>query len=143
MSSARVLRCSVQSGNERNPHCLLQMSGETALSKREEGGDDVKSAWPSDALGYTRVTMAGTKGRQPARGSQSHQNFPQFRLGAATRPHEVGIASNRGSACRGEYVLESCTHRPSYQGSREWLNSDVTSEHAKLGNKGEVVTRHP
>jgi len=34
---------------------------------------------------------------------------PQFRLGAETRPHEVGIDSNRGSACRGEYVLGSCT----------------------------------
>ena len=28
----------------------------------------------------------------------------QFGLWAATRPHEVGVASNRGSACRGEYV---------------------------------------
>ena len=36
---------------------------------------------------------------------------PQFRLGSATRPHEVGIGSNRGSAGRGEYVLGSCTHR--------------------------------
>ncbi len=23
--------------------------------------------------------------------------------------------------CHGEYVLESCTHRPSRQGSREWV----------------------
>ena len=30
----------------------------------EEGGDDAKSAWPSDTLGYTRVTIASTKGRQ-------------------------------------------------------------------------------
>src|SRR3989344_6360817 len=28
----------------------------------EEGGDDVKSAWPSDALGDTHATMADTKG---------------------------------------------------------------------------------
>src|SRR5436190_4697501 len=27
------------------------------------------------------------------------------------------IASNRGSACRGEYVPGSCTHRPSHHGS--------------------------
>ena len=26
----------------------------------EEGGDDAKSAWPFDALGYTRVTIAST-----------------------------------------------------------------------------------
>ena len=30
--------------------------------------------------------------------SQSHQSRPQFGLRAATRPHEAGIASNRGSA---------------------------------------------
>ncbi len=28
---------------------------------------------------------------------------------SATRLHEAGIASNRGSARRGEYVLKSCT----------------------------------
>ena len=27
------------------------------LRRGEEGGDDVKSAWPSDALGYTHDTM--------------------------------------------------------------------------------------
>ena len=36
---------------------------------------------------------------------------------AATRPHEVGIGSNRRSAGCGEYVLGSCTHRPSSQQS--------------------------
>jgi len=29
----------------------------------EEGGDDVRSAWPFDALGYTRGTMDSTMGR--------------------------------------------------------------------------------
>jgi len=28
----------------------------------EEGGDDVKSAWPSDALGDTHATMVSTTG---------------------------------------------------------------------------------
>jgi len=28
----------------------------------EEGEDDAKSAWPSDALGYTRGTIAATTG---------------------------------------------------------------------------------
>jgi len=32
----------------------------------EEGGDDDKSAWPSDALGYTHVTMGRTT-RLPSR----------------------------------------------------------------------------
>jgi hypothetical protein len=35
----------------------------------EEGGDDVKSAWPFDALGDTRATMAITEGCEAARWS--------------------------------------------------------------------------
>ena len=46
LSSARVVRCSVKSENERNPRCQLHVSGATAGEKQEEGGDDVKSAWP-------------------------------------------------------------------------------------------------
>ena len=62
MSSARVLKCSLKWGNERNPYPMFYMSSGTALFLGEEGEDDVKSAWPSDALGYTRATMAVTKG---------------------------------------------------------------------------------
>ncbi|CAM9787972.1 unnamed protein product, partial [Phaeothamnion confervicola] len=46
LSSARVVRCWVKSRNERNPCGQLSFSGQTAGSKPEEGGDDVKSAWP-------------------------------------------------------------------------------------------------
>ena len=51
LSSARVVRCWVKSHNERNPYLLLPArnggdSKETAGDKPEEGGDDVKSAWP-------------------------------------------------------------------------------------------------
>ena len=35
----------------------------------EEGGDDVKSAWPFDALGYTHATMVRTMGCQAVRRS--------------------------------------------------------------------------
>jgi hypothetical protein len=45
-SSARVVRCWVKSRNERNPYRLLYFSNETARANREEGGDDVRSAWP-------------------------------------------------------------------------------------------------
>ena len=45
------MRCSVKSGNERNPCPLLPArnggnSRETAGDKPEEGVDDVKSSWP-------------------------------------------------------------------------------------------------
>ena len=62
LSSVRGLNCSLQWGNERNPRCLLYLSGKTAPFG-EEGEDDAKSACPSDTLGYTHDTMAGTKGR--------------------------------------------------------------------------------
>ncbi len=50
LSSARAVRCSVKSGNERNPRHYLPArnggnSSETARVKREEGVDDVKSVW--------------------------------------------------------------------------------------------------
>ena len=83
-SSVRGLNCSLKWGNERNPRCLLQVSGETApdfaherkitfkhlnvilfasrAKSGEEGEDDAKSAWPSDTLGYTRDTIAATTG---------------------------------------------------------------------------------
>ena len=45
-SSARVVRCWVKSRNERNPYRMLYFSCETARANREEGGDEVRSAWP-------------------------------------------------------------------------------------------------
>ena len=45
LSSARVVKCSVKSVNERNPCRMLYFSYGTILVNREEGGDDVKSAW--------------------------------------------------------------------------------------------------
>ncbi len=69
LSSARVVRFRVKSFNERNPHGMLNYSYQTASDNGEEGGDDVKSAWSSDALGYTRATMGSTMGRQVARRS--------------------------------------------------------------------------
>ena len=70
-------------------------------------------------LGYTRATMVGTKSGELARAKRISKSRSQFRLWAATRPHEVGVASNRGSACRGECVPGPCTHRPSHHGSWE------------------------
>ncbi len=40
------MRCLVKSNNERNPRHVLYVSRGTAVIKTEEGGDDVKSAWP-------------------------------------------------------------------------------------------------
>ena len=61
------------------------------------------------ALGHTHPTMAKNNELQLGNKKLISEISPQFRLRAETRPHEVGIASNRGSAYRGEYVLVSCT----------------------------------
>ena len=55
------------------------------------------------------------------RGGANLQKLPQFGSFSAIRKREVGIASNRGSERRGEYVLGSCTHCPSHHGSRSRL----------------------
>ena len=68
-------------------------------------------------LGYTRATMALNKVKRDSDVKQSTKTVSQFGLKSATRLHEAGIASNRESACRGEYVLGPCTHRPSNHGS--------------------------
>ena len=68
-------------------------------------------------LGNTRTTMAENRGKQSREEEQTPKITSQFGLQAATRLHEAGIASNRESACRGEYVPGSRTHRPSHHGS--------------------------
>ena len=68
-------------------------------------------------LGYTRTTMAFNKEKRSREAEQNSKTTSQFRLQAATRLHEVGVASNPESACRGECVPGSCTHRPSHHGS--------------------------
>ena len=97
-------------------------------------------------LGYTRTTMALNKEKQDREVEQNSETTSQFGLQAATRLHEVGIASNRGSACHGEYVPGPCTHRPSHHSSR--LHPKSPAEPARgggvegvEGKGGEVVTR--
>ena len=48
--------------------------------------------------GYTRATMVGTKGRDTGNVKLISKSQSQFGLRSATRPHEVGFASNRISA---------------------------------------------
>ena len=96
------MRCWVKSRNERNP-CLQLPSGYagqsegTAQENGEEGGDDVKSAWPL-CLGLHTCYNDRYKGLQTRKGKLIPKNLSQFRLQAATRLHEAGVASKRASA---------------------------------------------
>src|SRR5439155_16058591 len=102
LSSARVVRCWVKSRNERNPRSMLPAryggdSWETAGVNSEEGGDDVKSSCPL-CLGLQTCYNGRYKGLRYREVERIPKSRSQFGLGSATRPHEVGVASNRRSA---------------------------------------------
>ena len=152
LSSARAVRCWVKSRNERNPYPQLPAgnagnSGGTAGDKPEEGGDDVKSSWPLSPGLHTcyngRYNALRTREGEPIA-----KNRSQFGSQSATRLREAGIASNRGSARRGEYVPGPCTHRPSRHGSRQHpkpvaqpLFGGEGAVEGEADDWGEVVTR--
>jgi hypothetical protein len=102
LSSARVVRCWVKSRNERNPCPMLPAgdagdSWETAGVNSEEGGDDVKSSCPL-CLGLQTCYNGRYRALRAREGERIAESRPQFGSGSATRPREVGVASNRGSA---------------------------------------------
>ena len=67
--------------------------------------------------GYTRATMAGTKRCQLARGSQSHKTGLSSDWSLQLDSMKLELLVIAGQLNCGEYVLKSCTHRPSSQGS--------------------------
>ena len=69
--------------------------------------------------GYTRATLAGSKGRDTARWSQSHNAGPSsdWRLKLASMKPELLVIADQ--QCRGEYVPGPCTHRPSHHESEQ------------------------
>ena len=106
----------------------------------------------SYAWGDTHATMGGTAGMRWGDPEPIRETPPQFGLQAATRLHEVGVASNRRSAHGGEYVPGPCTHRPSHHGSAGGLKplcptGPLREERpegrveGKSRDWGEVVTR--
>lgn len=98
LSSARAVRCWLKCQNERNPHPMLHIIGDCpdVSSGRKEGM--TSSQHGAYTLGHTHPTMANNSGTQASDSKQIPQISPQFRLESATRLHEVGIGSNRGSA---------------------------------------------
>ena len=127
LSSARVVRCWVQSRNERNPCRLLltchgEHSDETAGDKPEEGGDDVKSSW---SLRPGRQTCYNGRYREK-RYREMEQIFKavlssDWRLQFASMKLESLVTADQ--PCRGECVPEPCTHRPSSHPSWEYPKS--------------------
>ena len=63
----------------------------------EEGGDDVKSSCPL-CLGLHTCYNGRYNELRYREVERISKSRSQFGLGSATRPHEVGVASNRRSA---------------------------------------------
>ena len=102
MSSARVVRCWVKSRNERNPYGQLLRKSTLAglpLTKRRKAGMTSNHHAPYD-LGYTRTTMANTKGSEVARRSQTHKNRPSSdcRLQPACMKLELLVIADQHAA---------------------------------------------
>ena len=122
LSSARVVRCSVKSGNERNPCRQLltdnaEDSDETARVKREEGADDVKSVWPLHPGLHTCYNGRYSEMRN-REVEQISKTVPSsdwsLQLDSMKSESLVKAYQQR----RLEYVPGPCTHRPSHHGSR-------------------------
>jgi hypothetical protein len=71
-------------------------------------------------LGYTRATMGSTESRDPARGSQSQKAVLSSDCTLQLEYMKLESLVIANQQCRGEYVLGSCTHRPSHHES--WLH---------------------
>src|SRR5918993_4757254 len=96
---------------------LRTLGGLPASSRRKVG--TTSSHHGPYAQGYTRATMAGTKGSKVARRSESQKAGPSSDCGlqlAHMKPESLVIADQLR---RGEYVPGPCTHRPSRHGSSE------------------------
>ena len=95
--------------------------------------------------GYTRATMAGTEGCEPARGSQSLKaglsSDCSLQLDCMKLESLVIVDQLR----HGEYVPGPCTHRPSRHGSWERPksvgNRKGAAAEGQRSDWGEVVTR--
>ncbi len=116
------MRCSVKSGNERNPCRQLPAgkagdSGETARVKREEGADDVKSVWPLRP-GLHTCYNGWYNGMQ----CREAELIPKTIL-SSDRSLQLDSVKSESlvkayQQRRLEYVPGPCTHRPSHHGSR-------------------------
>ena len=127
LSSARAVRCRLKCHNERNPFRRLPSgdagdSGGTAAARREEGGDDVKSARPLRPGPHTCYNGGHSELEQGdlLRIMKSPPSSDRSLQPDSAKPDSLVIAHQ---PWRGEYVPGPCTHRPSSHESLGRLNS--------------------
>ena len=124
LSSACAVKCTVNSGNMRNPHPKLLFLGKLPPIRRRKVGMTSNQHGPY-ALGDTRATMGSTKGSQAVTRSKSLKTPLSSDWGLQLDLMKLESLVTADQPRRGEYVLGSCTHRPSRQGSRQYPNADV------------------
>ena len=140
LSSARAVRCRLKCHNERNPYRQLltgqaEDSGETAVVRREEGGDDVKSARPLHPGRHTCYN--GRDSEQPSGDRELiYKPYPSSDRSLQLDSVKLDSLVIAHQPWRGEYVPGPCTHRPSSHGSRGYLKS-VTVTGALEGKTGD------
>ncbi len=71
------------------------------------------------AQGCKRATMAWTNRSKTARSSKPEKTRPSSDWGLQLDPMKLESLVIADQLCRGEYVPEPCTHRPSSHGSWE------------------------
>ena len=122
LSSARVVRCSVKSGNERNPRFQLPAgnagdSRKTNLVQRWEGGDDVKSVWPLRP-GLHTCYNARYNGKRRREAEHNLKTGPSSDWSLQLDSMKLESLVMAYQQRRREYVPGPCTHRPSHHESR-------------------------
>ncbi len=98
------------------------------------------------ALGHTHATMAGTKGREAARWSQSQKTGLSSDCSLQLDYMKSESLVNAGQLHCVEYVPGPCTHRPSHHESRGYPKPAYQparggAVEGRIGDWGEVVTR--
>ena len=127
LSSARAVRCRLKCHNERNPHSRLPSgqaghSGDTAIVRCEEGGDDVKSARPLRP-GLHTCYNGRYRGQLPSDGMRISKAYLSSDRSLQLDSVKLDSLVIAHQPWRGEYVPGPCTHRPSSHGSRGYLKS--------------------
>ena len=144
------MRCWVKSRNERNPFsvlpALLGGNSQNTACKNRRKVRTTSSHHAPYVLGYTHATMAGTKGREAARWSQSHKTGLSSDCSLQLDYMKSELLVNVDQPCYVEFVPGPCTHRPSHHESRLYPKSlsqpaREASAEGMAGNWDEVVTR--
>ena len=127
LSSARAVRCRLKCHNERNPYSRLPSgkaghSGDTAIVRCEEGGDDVKSARPLRP-GLHTCYNGGYRRQGIGDSSRIYKGLPSSDWSLQPDSTKLDSLVIAHQPWRGEYVPGPCTHRPSSHESRGRLKS--------------------